>query len=82
VTPQRYQPQRRTDEDELTQAILALAVQYGRYGYRRITALLQSAGWQVGRDSSAEHLSTRRAEGAAETAATRAVVAGRVFEIG
>ena len=28
-------------------AILALASQYGRYGYRRITALLRAAGWQV-----------------------------------
>jgi hypothetical protein len=37
---QRYLPSRRTDEDELTQAILALGVKYGRYGYRRITALL------------------------------------------
>jgi transposase InsO family protein len=45
-----YLPLRRTDEDQLTQAILALAVKYGRYGYRRITALLQSAGWQVGKD--------------------------------
>ena len=37
---QRHQPPRRTDEDELTQAILALGVEYGRYGYRRITVLL------------------------------------------
>jgi putative transposase len=41
---QRYLPQRRTDEDELTQAILALGVKYGRYGYRRITVLLRNAG--------------------------------------
>ena len=47
---QRYRPLRRTDEDALTRAIIALATQYGRYGYRRITALLQSAGWQVGKD--------------------------------
>jgi len=47
---QRYLPLRRTDEDELTQAILALAAKYGRYGYRRITALLQRAGWPVGKD--------------------------------
>ena len=47
---QRYLPLRRTDEDQLTQAILALATKYGRYGYRRITALLQSAGWPVGKD--------------------------------
>jgi hypothetical protein len=25
--------------------IIALAIQYGRYGYRRITALLRNAGW-------------------------------------
>ncbi len=47
---QRYLPLRRTDEDQLTQAILALAAKYGRYGYRRITALLRDAGWQVGKD--------------------------------
>ena len=47
---QRYLPLRRTDEDELTRAILALGAKYGRYGYRRITALLQNAGWAVGKD--------------------------------
>jgi putative transposase len=31
----------------LTQAIIALASEYGRYGYRRITVKLQEAGWQV-----------------------------------
>ena len=40
----------RADEDALTQAILALAAQYGRYGYRRITEILQRAGWPVGVD--------------------------------
>jgi hypothetical protein len=45
---QRYRPTQRDDEDTLTQAIVTLASQYGRYGYRRITALLQRAGWQVG----------------------------------
>jgi transposase InsO family protein len=43
-------PTQRDDEDTLTQAIVTLASQYGRYGYRRITALLQRAGWQVGKD--------------------------------
>ena len=47
---QRYEPVHRLDEDELTQAIIALAANYGRYGYRRITALLRSAGWEVGKD--------------------------------
>ncbi len=38
------------DEDALTRAIIALGAKYGRYGYRRITALLRSAGWEVGKD--------------------------------
>jgi transposase InsO family protein len=49
-TTQRYQPTQCEDEDRLTQSILALASKYGRFGYRRITALLQVAGWQVGKD--------------------------------
>ena len=47
---QRYSVIVRADEDALTRAILQLAAQYGRYGYRRITALLQEAGWSVGVD--------------------------------
>jgi putative transposase len=47
---QRYRAIRREDEDALTQAIIQLASQYGRYGYRRITALLRRAGWRVGKD--------------------------------
>jgi putative transposase len=44
---QRYQLTQREDEDALTQAIVELASQYGRYGYRRITALLQQDGWRA-----------------------------------
>jgi transposase InsO family protein len=47
---QRYRAIRREDEDALTQAIVQRASQYGRYGYRRITALLKRAGWRVGKD--------------------------------
>jgi putative transposase len=47
---QRYQPTQRQDEGRLTQAIITLACLYGRYGYRRITALLKLAGWFVGKD--------------------------------
>ena len=47
---QRYQPTQRNDEDALTRAIIALASQYGRYGYRRITIKLREAGWAVGKD--------------------------------
>ena len=35
------------DEPALTAAIVALALQYGRYGYRRITAMLRRDGWAV-----------------------------------
>jgi putative transposase len=47
---QRYASIQRNDEDVLTRAIVTLATKYGRYGYRRITALLRSGGWQVGKD--------------------------------
>ena len=35
------------DEKPLTAAIIRLAQQYGRYGYRRITALLRNESWLV-----------------------------------
>jgi len=44
---QRKTPTGRADEAALTADIIALATQYGRYGYRRITALLHAAGWTV-----------------------------------
>jgi putative transposase len=47
---ERYSAIQRIDEDALTKAIVALASEYGRYGYRRITELLQRDGWQVGKD--------------------------------
>ena len=47
---QRYIPTQRADEDQLTQAIIALACEYGRYGYRRTTPLLRDQGWAVSKD--------------------------------
>ena len=44
---QRYQGKSSDDEARLRERIVALASQYGRYGYRRITALLQLEGWKV-----------------------------------
>jgi putative transposase len=44
---QRRRPKVRDDEDRLTRRIIELATCYGRYGYRRITALLQREGWRV-----------------------------------
>ncbi len=46
-TTQRYQPIVADDEAPLTAAIIRLAGQYGRYGYRRIVALLRAEGWRV-----------------------------------
>ena len=44
---QRKVPQGRRDEDRLTEDIIALARQYGRYGYRMVTGLLNNSGWHV-----------------------------------
>jgi len=44
---QRKIPKQPEDEAALAADIIALATQYGRYGYRRITALLRDAGWLV-----------------------------------
>jgi transposase InsO family protein len=40
-------PAGRSDEVALTADIVALATQYGRYGYRRIAAILHASGWAV-----------------------------------
>jgi putative transposase len=44
---QRKVPQGRADEERLTHDIIELADQYGRYGYRMVTGLLNNAGWRV-----------------------------------
>ena len=44
---QRKRPHGRQDDDVLTADIVRLASQYGRYGYRRITALLRAGDWPV-----------------------------------
>lgn len=44
---QRYVAQVSERDKPLIKQIIHLAEQYGRYGYRRITALLQNQGWQV-----------------------------------
>jgi putative transposase len=47
-TTQRHKVTASSDEEELTRDIIALATRYGRYGYRRITALLRNErGWRV-----------------------------------
>ena len=46
-TTQRRRPHVPDDEPRLVQRMVELAQQYGRYGYRRITAMLQVEGWRV-----------------------------------
>jgi len=35
------------DDDSLRLALIRLAKQYGRYGYRKIAELLRTEGWNV-----------------------------------
>jgi hypothetical protein len=67
-TTQRHSSNVKGDEERLVARIIELATQYGRYGYRRITALLKQEGWKVNCKMSRENLERRRAEGAQEAA--------------
>ena len=44
---QRHQSNKSGEEEALRGDIVRLASTYGRYGYRRITALLRAEGWRV-----------------------------------
>jgi transposase InsO family protein len=44
---QRYRPLIPEADAVLRAAIVRLATRFGRYGYRRITALLRAEGWRV-----------------------------------
>ena len=44
---QRYELRRIDDEGPLRNCAINLASKYGRYGYKRITALLNQEGWRV-----------------------------------
>ena len=44
---QRHDFKVHSDEDRLVADMIELARQFGRYGYRRIAALLREAGWSV-----------------------------------
>ena len=43
---QRYNSSNNGGEARLAAQIIELATRYGRYGYRRITAMLQQEGWK------------------------------------
>jgi putative transposase len=44
---QRHSPRSFAEDEPLTARIIELAINYGRYGYRRILALLKGEGWRV-----------------------------------
>lgn len=44
---QRYEVKRLEDEERLRNDVISLSRKYGRYGYKRITALLNQEGWRV-----------------------------------
>lgn len=68
---QRHAPRGREDEERLLADMIELTRQYGRYGYRRIAALLRDAGWHVN-DKRVERLWKQRgAESADETSKER-----------
>lgn len=46
----RYEPQPNPFREKLRDRIIAMAREYGRYGYKTITSLLQMEGWEVGKD--------------------------------
>jgi len=44
---QRQERVIKTDEEPLKERMVALACEYGRYGYRRVTIMLKEEGWRV-----------------------------------
>jgi hypothetical protein len=47
---QRYVSTLKPDENELTRNVVLIESNYSRYGYRRVTAMLQDSGMEVGKD--------------------------------
>ena len=67
---QRYTATVADDEEALTMAVVRLASRYGRYGYRRVTAMLQWEGWRVNHKRVGADLATGRTQGTSQTAQT------------
>ena len=76
---QRKVPRGRDDEERLTADTIALARQYGRYGYRKIAGLLEQAGWLVN-DKRVERIWRREGlEVPQTTQARQAVASGQIM---
>lgn len=50
-TTQRYEAKSNEEKEKLRSRVIELATQYGRYGYRQITFMLNNEGWKIGRDA-------------------------------
>ncbi len=53
---QRYETVPSEEGKALTEDIISLAYEYGRYWYRRIAALLKRKGWQVNPPAAVERI--------------------------
>ena len=58
---QRRKSNKSQSEQKLREDIVRLASKYGRYGYRRITALLRAEGWILNHKRVERIWETRRA---------------------
>ena len=61
----------------MTASVIRLAGQYGRYGYRRVTALLHAEGLARQPQAGRAHLAARGAEGSDEAAEAGQTMARR-----
>jgi len=76
VRPGRHNDVFRVPREEvrLAERIIELATQYGRYGYRRITAMLRQEGWQVNHKR-VERIWRKRVKSAKEAAEEKKTLA-------
>ncbi len=47
---QRYEPRPNQQKELLRSRVIELATEYGRYGYRQVTGLINMEGWEIGKD--------------------------------
>ncbi len=67
------------DEERLTEDIIALTEEFGRYGYRMITGMLNNSGWHVNHKRRVD-LAAGRAESPTKTNQEGSAVAGPPFD--
>ena len=63
-TAYRYEAIRLSDEDEVRADIIDKACNYGRVGYRMVTAMMRNEGWEIKPQARGAHMAGRGAEAA------------------